>query len=1181
MLQGVDRINSSVENDFTKLLPIFKSSEPGTEAMASSYMNVAIEKSIELINVHSITVKPKRRRIRSNADRRLASKDEYNNWVDDSYILMGKAYYYQKNYSSAIKNFTYVIRNFEEEKTVYEAYVWLIRTYTDAGRYLDALEMIETVDASEGFPSKLDDDFSLAVADYYIQQNQYDEAIPYLRAAIDKTHRRKDKIRYTYILAQLYQETEQDELAMQTFRDVIKRNPDYEMAFNARINETESFSGNQDPEDLIKDLQKMLNDDKNVEFQDQIYYAFGNIYLKEGNKTLAIDNYRKSVAKSVSNDFQRALSSLTLADIYFADGDYLGAQSYYDSAMLVIDYNYPRYDEIEKSYTSLTNLTDNLYTVEREDSLQHLGLMDEGERDALIDKWISERQAELNRQQESQSGTGGYYNYQNQRLNQQNQSSGWYFYNNSMINYGKTQFEQLWGERRLEDDWRRSNKSSSNFEMDDLDGEETSEESTSEEVVETQTDDFLSREYYTQNIPFTDEEMRESHQKIRDALYNAGRIFEEDFDDYDNAIMRYVDLLERYENSSYHLIACFELWDLYQKIGNTERSNYYRNLIINDYPESKYAKYLINPNYFIELEAFNDSLNNLYQESFNLYQKGKYVDAGMIAKQVINMEPDSLLLPKAAFIKTIGDGAQSDLETFGAQLQSYISTYPESATTPLAEDIYELIQDSTLVNYQQLVAMGYLNDEIQNEEVFLEEQAENDEFGGKFSYDEELLHYFVISYPRSADIDINRLKFDIANYNIDHYTRIDFDVETENLNSRTGLLVIRSLADKEQALIYFRSIIRKREVFQTLEGIDYANFVVSSYNYREILADKSITDYLKFFVLNYSRFIGSDFPEDELPDPEELMEQAREEENRIEERGSYVVVKAETGVASFTRDSRASQNFVIAVQDASFNMQTVIDDFVEYNLSENEGLNLSVEQQSFGDYKLMVISPISTIDEAMTYFRNVITNRDLYEEFGERSYRNFIISDENLNTLVEDEDMNAYMDFFRDFYLGGGYLDAVSQPEESTSPEAPEEEVTPSQPVIDNVQEPEEPEIYNIDTSGIHSFVLILPADEVDIESVSNSILEFNSANYPDQNLQQEQLPFDEENIMFKVSSFDGKDSSMAYLRSIVQDDQVYDPLSALNYRNFALSETNYPILMERKDISEYLDYYRTYYLNR
>ena len=58
---------------------------------------------------------------------------------------------------------------------------------------------------------------------------------------------------------------------------------------------------------------------------------------------------------------------------------------------------------------------------------------------------------------------------------------------------------------------------------------------------------------------------------------------------------------------------------------------------------------------------------------------------------------------------------------------------------------------------------------FQNEELLPENLAENDEFGGKFSYDEDLLHYFVIAFPRSAEVDLNRLKFDIANYNIDHY----------------------------------------------------------------------------------------------------------------------------------------------------------------------------------------------------------------------------------------------------------------------------------------------------------------------------------------------------------------------------------------------------------------------------
>ena len=154
---GLEKINKSVEDDYSKLLPIYKSSDPGTGKVATSDMENAIMKASKLIEIHSITKKPKRRSNRSKAYLKLASKEEYNNWVDDSYILMGEAYFYMKNYQAAIENLSYVVRKFSEEDTKYEAYIWMIRCYTEMDRNNEALELIQNVDASEDFPSKYDE----------------------------------------------------------------------------------------------------------------------------------------------------------------------------------------------------------------------------------------------------------------------------------------------------------------------------------------------------------------------------------------------------------------------------------------------------------------------------------------------------------------------------------------------------------------------------------------------------------------------------------------------------------------------------------------------------------------------------------------------------------------------------------------------------------------------------------------------------------------------------------------------------------------------------------------------------------------------------------------------------------------------------------------------------------------
>ncbi|MCW0483868.1 tetratricopeptide repeat protein [Gaoshiqia sediminis] len=1173
---GVERINTSVEDDYSRILPIYKSSQGGTDRVAQSEMENAILKASKLINMHSITKKPKRRRIRSLSYKKLASKEEYNNWVDDSYLLMGQAFFYQKKFIPAMENFSYVIRKFSNEETKYDAYVWMVRCLTELERYNEALEYIQNMDASVAFPKRLTGAFSLAVADFHMRRHEYNEAIPQLKTAVNNTRRKHERARYKYILAQLYKETEQHALASETFREVSRMNPSYIMAFNARINAAGVFTGESDVEKLKKELRKMLRDEKNTEFRDQIYFALGNIYAKEGQQQSAVDQYVKSAAASSINLFQRALSCLTLADIYFQEQNYRLSQSYYDSAMVVIDNNYPNYNFIADRYKSLTRLTDNLYTIEREDSLQRIAALSDGERNNLIAGWIQQardeelrkKQAELDEQMDrsffrmNQARTGS---------GQQQRGSGWYFYNPSTMAYGKVEFAQTWGNRKLEDNWRRKNKSSAaQLAMEE---EEEAEEGTEkpEKPEVPRINDRLSREYYLQDVPLTEEALASSHLKIRDALFNAGRIFKTDYDNYPLAIQHYEELLTRYDNNVYQLTTWFELWDLYKQTGDMTKSNYYRNLIIGNYPDSKYAQYLINPNYFIELEARSDSLNNLYQQAFYQYQQGSYSRAGELARQLKGLSPDSLLLPKVAFIETIADGTSSTMEQFGQELNGYIRSYPRSPAIPLAESILKLIQDSTLVDYQKLVAMGYLNEEIENDELLANDRRGEDEFGGKWSYDEDLLHYFVIAFPREAKVDLNRLKFDLANYNIDHYTRIDFDIETENLNPQTMLLVVRSLESKEQALIYFRSVIRKREVFETLKGIDYVNFVASSLNFREMLGDNNYVDYLKFFIKNYSRFIGGDFPQDELPEPEELMAKALEEENRQEERGTFVLVKPESGKSMFTRDNQAKQLFVIAVNDASFNLRPLMSAFGAYHRENYANESLPVQQRSFAGQQLLVVELPGTVSESMTYFRSVVTTRSLFSELETRSYRNFLITEENLGKLIANGNLEEYMNFFRDYYISGGFTDESAAAVQ-----------TPTQPVAVTPVAPEPPAYqgaFKTGETGEHGFVLILPASGVDHSAVVEAIRGHNQQSPETQGLQVQEVPFDAQQVLFRVSSFATKEAGMAYLRGIVRDQQVYGPLAEVNYRNFVISQANYTILLQNKDVSDYLELYRLDYL--
>ncbi len=1181
MKYGVLNIEQNIQNDYTRLLPIYKASDPSAAQMVKSDMDNAVIKCSKLIEIHSITKKPKRKKKRTRKYQEFAGKEEFNNWIDDSYLLMGKAYFYQHNFMAAIDNFAFVTRKYPDEDTRNEAQIWLIRCYSELERFIEASEVIQAVQNEEDFPRKLEKDLAIATAHYYMTQEEYDETIKFLDIAIKKTHPKSKKARLQYIVAQLYKEVGKEAESTKAFAAVTKMNPGYNMAFNAKINAASLFFSVGDSEKLKKELRKMLRDKKNIDFQDQIYYALGNIYFKEGNTDVAIENYRLSVLNSYQNQFQRALSAITLADIYFDNLRYRDAQSYYDSAMIIIDNTYPNYQQLAANYKSLTNLVENLETVERQDSLQKVAQMPEIEREALISRLMKEEQ-EIQRNLENLSLQGaqgqGYYRGNRNRMGMGNRQAGagWYFYSPQTVTYGRVTFQQRWGKRTLEDDWRRSNKNTvSMTDMDEM------AEAIDSSLIEIREEDPLKKEFYTQDLPLTDSLMAVSHNKIRDALYNAGKIFKAEFGNYPRSIESFEDLNTRYPTNIYLLSAYFDLYDLWELVGNQEQSNYYRNLLINQFPESKFAQYLVNPNFFIEMEARTDSLNQLYQETFRSYKTGRYRNVISLSAQMKQMVDDSLLIPKINFMEMVAQGTQTDVHNFEALLKGYVQNYPAAEPTPLAKEILTLIQDSTLADYQKLVEMGYISEEIQNEELLPGNSNENDEFGGRYTYDEDLLHYFIIAYPREEKIDLNRLKFDIANYNIDHYTKVDYDIETAFLDENLAFVIVRAMENKESSLIYHGAIIRKARVFKALKDIDYMNFVISSTNYRTVLAEKSTADYMKFFVKNYSRFIRSNFTDDETDiSPEELMARAKEQDEILQERGKFVVVN--TGADKmFNTNIDTTQSFVIAIQDKKLSTRQLLNDFSKFNQNNFRLWGLALQLKETDNYRLLIVKGIPTLNESMSYFRKVVTTRSLFASLGQTTYRNFLVTDENLQKIKEQNKVDDYLDFFRRNYIQRKQTQTKT-PAKTTAVATQQTGATKQNiEKAADIKTEEKASPYNENIDGEHFFVFVIPRLNIDQPAFISGIEQFNLASYANLNLKVEVKPLDDNRQIVLIFGLPDKETAIPYFRKVVQNRSLYTPLRKGNYRNFLISKSNYDIFLQEKNIIDYMNFYKRVYLGQ
>ena len=410
---------------------------------------------------------------------------------------------------------------------------------------------------------------------------------------------KRTKYRLTYLLAQLYEHAGEPARATEYYREVVKMNPPYDVEFNARINIAGVFdinSGN--PREIRKELEKMLRDSKNKDFQDQIYYALGNMSMKEGKERDALEFFRKSATASSQNQNQKGRSYLAIANYYYNKTDFMHAGKYYDSSIFFLDQKYPDYLLLKAKSLNLNVLVSQLQIIQTEDSLQKVAKMSETDRNALIKSIIddivkSESEGKTS-EYASRYNVGQYYENERRFQNNIEQEGKWYFYNQAALTFGRTEFRRRWGDRKLEDSWRRSNKARAIISQATANAEDTTQnkKDTSKVLL-----DYKKPEFYLKNLPLNSKLLTVSNDKIANALLSAGKAYSEKIGDNEKATISFEALLTRYPSSELVPETFYNLYKV-NKDENSSRAETYRQRLLEKYPESEYAKILSDPDYY-------------------------------------------------------------------------------------------------------------------------------------------------------------------------------------------------------------------------------------------------------------------------------------------------------------------------------------------------------------------------------------------------------------------------------------------------------------------------------------------------------------------------------------------------------------------------------------------------------
>jgi len=754
-------------------------------------------------------------------------------WVDDSYNLVGLARLYGYEYTHAIETFKYVFTNGDNDDARHAALINLKRTYIAYNEMNNALAAADFLN-KEKLNKKNQKDLHLISAWYYQRNEDYNNMIINLTAVTPLLKRKDNKARIYFTIGQVYQATGFEAEAFNNYKRCLASNPEYELSFYARLYmaRVANLEKTRDIKNIRKDFLKLVKDAKNKEFTDKIYYEWGGFELRQNNLQEAIKKFNLSIISSISNPRQKGRSYLRLGEIYYDSlKDYQIAKDYYDSTIQVLPKDYEGYEDVKSRQMVLDDFVEQLNTIALQDSLLKLSEMDSVSLMALIDQEIDKKEAlkeaELNRRISQSTGPiNSLSPFETTGLTEG--GSNWYFNNPSAVSMGRSEYLRIWGNRPLEDNWRRSVKDSGVFA-----GEQTADnmEDSSDKIVTNEADNKPAEPRTTTgerstlfaSVPQTEEEKNSALKLIEDAYFRLGYIYYFDLREEDNAITTFETLLRRFPDTEHRPDALYQLYLLYNDI-EPVKANQFKNSLIKSYPETTFAKLLVNPNYQKESQAVNEILKKEYERAYKFFINEDYLSADRVLDNAISKYPEGNFIPNLKLLKILIVGTTEDLFKYQLRLGEFIEQNPDSDITPYAK---------TLLNASEKYKESLIK--LKDAEFVVIPDQE---------------HYFISVFNSEisgSEVILKKIEL----FNREYFDNNNLKTGTLKLDNTLTIILVDHFADMEKALYYYDLFKGEEEIQGESQSLKFNNFVISKDNFEVLYKTKELDSYKKFYSLHY------------------------------------------------------------------------------------------------------------------------------------------------------------------------------------------------------------------------------------------------------------------------------------------------------------------------------------------
>lgn len=686
--RGIETVNDAYSENFWELLPVERMNIEDDVFLPGQTKNAdferAEEKAIKAVQVHGMNIEGK----------------EKNPQIDEAYLLLGKARYYDQRFVPALAAFNNILNKYPTSDKINQVKIWREKADMRLDNNEIAIKKLKRLLEEEQLEDQDLADATATLAQAYINTKSKDSAMAQLEIAAENTKIKRERARYLFIKGQLYNEFGKKDSANMEFNKIIEMHRQVPRAFyiNAHLEKSKNFDElNGDIVAFQEYLMELEENRENRPFLDKIYHRIAEFHNGNMSDSLAEAYYNKSLRKTTTDQYLKALNYETLGNMYFDKNSYKTAGAYYDSTMAAME---PKTKEFRILKRKRENLDDVIYyegIAEVNDSILKMVSLPKEDQIAFYAEYIeilkvkAEEEEKLKKEQSQRQSNSGNIQIADNKINNRlgsnknpggipgsigGNKSSFYFYNPTTVAYGKNEFLKLWGDRQLQDNWRLSDqrKRISNTEQ-------------SEVVASEDKDNTLSPDFYIAQLPTEQKEIDSIAKERNYAYYQLGVIYKEKFKELSLAKSRYETLLKNEPEERLILPSKYNLFRIYEELGLNRKAEAIKNDIVENYPDSRYAEILLNPQ--LELAKDENSPEAIYTNLYNKFNEQKYAEVITEADENIGKFEGDDFVPKFEILKASARGRLFGFEAYKEAINFIALTYANAEEGKKAQEIMD------------------------------------------------------------------------------------------------------------------------------------------------------------------------------------------------------------------------------------------------------------------------------------------------------------------------------------------------------------------------------------------------------------------------------------------------------------------------------------------------------------